>query len=252
MFLHPFARKLAKPHVHYIRPWNMQGVRYTWDSVQNDPTTRSAKATGQRAMVTPNPEVFKLYTSTVLDTHKAKPPYKTLITLAAALFVVIGGSAYAYWRMKVMTQKEIVPIVHQEQIPATSRVPISLGSSVEDSRPVWTEQTIQPRMPGNLYSAPVYDALTAPTDFPRVAACMSSEARGTCTCYTQQATPVDVPRGPCEVFVKAGAFDPWFTGRQQLESKPNSEASAVASATPQQNRSGMPFTAVPDTSRTVK
>jgi zona occludens toxin len=253
MFLHPFARKLAKPHVHYIRPWNMKGVRYTWDTVQNDPTTKTAKAAGQRAMVTPNPEVFKLYTSTVLDTHKARPPYKTLLTLAVALAVVIGGAAFSYMRMQSMTHKEPEPVaaVQSEQIPAANKpATILLDSSGEGSKPVWTEETIKPRMPGNLYSASVYDALTAPTDFPRVAACLSSEARGTCTCYTQQATPVDVPRGPCEVFVKAGAFDPWFTGRQQLGAKPNSEAPAVASATPQQNRSGASFDVVPDTSRT--
>lgn len=38
MFLDPFVRKLAKPHVHYHRPWNMKMVRHQWDTVQNDPT----------------------------------------------------------------------------------------------------------------------------------------------------------------------------------------------------------------------
>jgi len=31
------------------------------------------------------------------------------------------------------------------------------------------------------------------------------------------------PRGPCEVFVKVGAFDPWLTGRQQLSAKQSRE-----------------------------
>ena len=64
-------------------------------------------------------------------------------------------------------------------------------------------------------TAPIYDQLTPPTDFPRVAACMTSKSKG-CHCYTQQATPLDIPETACEVFVKVGTFDPWLSGRRQM------------------------------------
>lgn len=225
MFLHPFARKLVKPHVHYIRPWNMKGARYTWDTVQNDPTTRTAKNLGQRVMVTPNPKVFELYQSTVLDTHKAKPPYKLFIILGLALALVIGAAWFVLGRVKHFT--EPTPEVAALQAKAVTKAAADLtpdeGLSSQPEKPVWTEATLKPRMPGNLYTAPVYDALTAPSDFPRVAACMSSETRGSCNCYTQQGTPIDVPKSACLIFVKSGAFDPWFTGRNTQQQVANEE-----------------------------
>lgn len=260
MYLHPFARKLAKPHVHYIRPWNMKMARYTWDTVQNDPTTKSAKAQGQSVFVKPNPEVFKLYTSTVLDTHKSKPPYKLLITLGVGLMLLIGGSIYAFTRIKhIGTVEPAVSVVESRAIvkaagdPTAFSDPSSLGS-VKD-KPVWTEQTIKPRMPGSLYSAPVYDGLTAPTDFPRVAACMSSKSRGTCNCYTQQGTSIDVPTSACYVFTQSGSFDPWLTGRKQqlAGSEPQQKQPLIASVSqsPVSNagNGGVQYTSVPDSSR---
>lgn len=253
MFIHPFARKLAKPHVHYIRPWNMKGARYTWDNVQNDPNTKTAKALGQRQLVTPNPKVFTLYTSTVLDTHKARPPYKILGVLAVALLVVLGGAFYVYKSVRHLSSDAPVEAVNEIQSHAVSTAAkeevFELAPSSKDS-PVWTEQNLKPRIPGSQYSAPVYDALTAPTDFPRVAGCISSESRGTCNCFTQQATPIDVPASACLVFVKYGSFDPWLTGRRQ-----SSQQSVALAAPPeplsaqvQPRSAGVPVNVVADTS----
>jgi zona occludens toxin len=251
MFLHPFARKLAKPHVHYSRPWNMKGVRYTWDGVQNDPSTRTAKNLGIRQLVTPNPKVFELYTSTVLDTHKSKPPYKMLAILGIAFAIVIAGGIAVFYRVKHISDAPVAAIPVQMKASTNALAdPVTDGlSSVDHSKVVWTEQTIKPRIPGNLFTAPVYDSLTTPTDFPRVAACMSAESRGTCNCYTQQGTPIDVPKSACLVYIKNGAFDPWETGRKQLAgshtpetAKPNPELSAGSV----QKQRGAAYTVVPD------
>lgn len=259
MFLHPFARKLAKPHVHYSRPFNMKGCRYTWDGVQNDPSTRTAKNLGIRDLVTPNPKVFTLYTSTVLDTHKARPPYKMLIGLALALVVLIVATVFVFMRIKHMTEPAPdVKALETSAVVRASADPIQLdGGNAEASKVVWTETTLKPRIPGNLYTAPVYDTLTAPTDFPRVAACMSSESRGSCNCYTQQGTAIDVPKSACLVFVKNGAFDPWFTGRnQQLQASNTAQPDAIApheqASRIQPRRAGDAYTVVTDTSRTER
>lgn len=261
MFLHPFARKLAKPHVHYIRPWNMQGARYTWDTVQNDPTTRSAKSLGERTLVKPNPKVFSLYQSTVLDTHKARPPYKIIAVLVISVSMVVFLSWFSFSRLSAKTEapvKELDPVALQEEATVRASEPTpgeSFGLPTgEIAKPVWTEEAMKPRMPGNLYSAPVYDQLTAPTDFPRVAACMSSESRGSCNCYTQQGTPIEVPKSACLVFVRHGAFDPWFTSRnQQGQQQPATEQASPAVGQPvaQINR-GSSFTVVADNSRIGK
>jgi zona occludens toxin len=255
MFLHPFARKLAKPHVHYIRPWNMKGARYTWDTVQNDPTTRTAKNLGQRQIVTPNPKVFTLYQSTVLDTHKAKPPYKLFAMLLLSLALVIAGAFFVYKKVRHYSEAPPDPVALQvEAVTHAAAQTLPAADDVADMpKPVWTEKTMKPRIAGNLYTAPIYDQLTAPTDFPRVAACMSSESRGSCNCYTQQGTPIDVPKSACLVFVKNGAFDPWFTGRnQQLQAATESPAHNQTPHEIEPSRQGAKFTVVADSGRTER
>lgn len=249
MFLHPFARKLAKPHVHYIRPWNMKGARYIWDNVQNDPNTKTAKALGQRQLVKPNPKVFTLYTSTVLDTHKARPPYKIFAVLGMALVVVVACSFYTYRSVRHFTEEPIATVdaQHKAVTTAAQENAFDFAPSIKD-KAVWTEQNLKPRIPGSLHTAPVYDALTAPTDFPRVAACMSAESRGSCSCYTQQGTPIDVPASACYVFVSYGSFDPWLTGRKQ-QVEPASRREPVVQREPGK---GAAFTVVADSGSTAK
>lgn len=232
MFIHPFARKLANPHVNYHRPWNMKGVRYTWESVQNDPTSRTAKNLGQSQLVKTDPKVFTLYTSTVLDTHKAKPPIKIFVILAAAILVAVVAFFYVFKYVKHFSddpQPDQAPAT-QEAITRIAAEPISFGGS--ENKPVWTEANLKPRMAGTPYTAPIFDALTAPTDFPRVAACMSSESRGSCNCYTQQGTPLEIPQSACVVYIRHGSFDYWLSGRRQQGAKQITEAPAVASSAP--------------------
>jgi zona occludens toxin len=261
MFLHPFPRKLAKPHVHYLRPWNLKnGARYTWETVQNDPTTNTAKKLGQREMVKANPKVFDLYTSTVLDTHKAKPPLKLIGALVLGLIVFITATALVVMRVKHFTEPTPDPVATlqtQAVVKAQAQAEPLDAPAATDGKVVWTEQTVKPRMPGNLYTAPIYDALTAPTDFPRVAACISSETRGTCNCYTQQGTPLDVPKSACLVYIAHSSFDPWLSGRHaQTQAANQSQQPLTSPATTAQpvdrTKRGMPFTEVADTSHTPR
>lgn len=256
-FLHPFARKLVQPHVNYHRPYNLSRcMRYSWESVQSDPSSKTARNIGQSSLVKTNPEVFKLYTSTVLDTHKAKPPIKSLFILGLALLVAIVGISFAAKYIFGMQHKEtpLDPVTTAAVVHASTAPVSKQFMEPGEQKPVWTETTIKPRIASQPYSAPVYDQLTAPTDFPRVAACMSSESRGTCNCYTQQATPVDVPASACQVFIKHGSFDPWLSGRRQQMAQGTPADRSTGSvknrppvaSTPR--NTGAPYTVVADTS----
>lgn len=223
MFLHSFVRKLVQPHVNYTKPFGMKYYSDQWETVQNDPTSRANKATAQRKSVTPNPDVFKLYTSTVLDTHKARPPYKILITFALLVLLAVFCIGYGVVRISHIgnptdstttehTSRGVEEVAQQKPNPK-----FDLGPQTQASKVVWTADNMQPRVAGQAYTAPIYDALTTPTDFPRVAGCISSKEPERCKCYSQQATPLDVPASACEVFVKVGSFDPWLTGRRQQQ-----------------------------------
>lgn len=254
--LHPFARKLVQPHVNYHRPYNAKRVvRYSWESVQTDPASKTARNTGQSSFVKTNPEVFKLYTSTVLDTHSSRLPMKTLIYLGIALIVALCAIGYAgkmVFDMRHKSEPVQDPAVVEAVHAAASYPSPSEVLPQASDKPVWTQETIKPRIPGQPQTAPVYDSLTAPTDFPRVAACMSSESRGTCNCYSQQATPIDVPASACLVFVRYGSFDPWLSGRKQQGQQQTVAGKTAAfpesAQSPAKPRnSGQPFTVVAET-----
>jgi len=248
MFVHSFARGLCKPHVHYFRPWNMKGARSTWDSVQNDPNTKTARKSGQTQLVTPNPKVFELYTSTVLDTHKPRPPWKLIVVGVLALLVLASSTFVALHNLRSVDQD--LATSEQSGIPpvATSVKQVSgdVAKSVEDQQPVWTEETIQPRLQGMPWSAPVYDRLTAPSDFPRVAACIFSKTKG-CNCSTQQGTPIDVPESACLAYVKGGSFDPWRSSRSQDKSQERSKIAKSSSEAPTEPQSSTRVVGIPET-----
>lgn len=257
-FLHPFARKLVQPHVNYHRPYNAKRVmRYSWESVQSDPSSKTARNTGQSSMVKTDPKVFELYTSTVLDTHKTRLPMKSIVILGLAVLIFLVCAGFAVKFILGMTQphEPVADPVTTAAVVHASAPPVPPGFLPKgDAKPVWTQETVQPRIAGQPHTAPVYDQLTTPTDFPRVAACMSSESRGTCNCYTQQATPIDVPASACLVFVRHGSFDPWLSGRKQqiADRSPadNTNASRVTQppvpSTPR--NTGASYTVVADTS----
>lgn len=231
MFLDPFVRKLAKPHVHYHRPWNMKMVRHQWDSVQNDPTNKAARKSSQSRFVKPDPRVFQLYTSTVLDTHKAAPPWKLIIVALLALTLLLGGTAMAVSRLLGMGEKPDEDqgaadlVVIDQQATSARATPFDglTQTPAVGADASWQPDNLTSRIEGMPWSAPIYDHLTRPNDFPRIAACVQFEKRG-CSCYTQQGTPLETPKAACEAFVKRGAFDPWKQGRQQQPSDSKPEA----------------------------
>lgn len=223
MFLHAFVRRLAQPHVNYSNPFGITYYADQWETVQNDPDSRSNKALAQRSTVKPNPEVFKLYTSTVLDTHKARPPLKKLIILLMLILLAVSCVTVGLYRILHMSKSAetstttITDPAPQQVVQQKPTLKPDAIPQAQSTKPLWTAENMQPRVAGQAYTAPIYDALTTPTDFPRVAGCISSKDPERCKCYTQQATPLDVPASACEVFVKVGSFDPWLSGRRQQQ-----------------------------------
>ena len=80
-----------------------------------------------------------------------------------------------------------------------------------------------PRVEAMPETAPAYDELRKPQDFPRPQ-CMASKKRG-CQCYSQQGTLLrDYPRGLCRAYVKEGYFDPTRQPRRPTEPQPKAKS----------------------------
>ena len=79
------------------------------------------------------------------------------------------------------------------------------------------------RVPGLQYTAQRYDALTQPQQVPYPAACVKSAKK--CSCFTQQATPLDVPKELCLQIVANGFFMDWVPPSSQPQKELASSAS---------------------------
>lgn len=231
LFLDPFVRKLCQRHVHYNRPWNMRkSSRRTWETVQNDPESKTAKKESQASVVSANPKVFELYTSTVLDTHKPRPPWKLIIGALVAMSMLGGGVILAKHYLGNLEHSEDANKVESTSSAGVNLAPkesggltSGIGKSVSGDGVAWNLETVQPRIPGMPWTAPVYDQLTRPTDFPRIAGCIRFQT-GPCRCFTQQGTPISMAQQACLANIKEGMFDPWKSGRRQSSQQATAQA----------------------------
>lgn len=247
------VRKLIQSHVHYHRAFNLKGAtRYQWEQIQPNPDLDGARAKALAKRVKPNPEVFKYYESTVLDTHKPKLPWKWILTLGGALLVVVAvGIGITQWMHRLGNKGKSEVVVSAGGAPVVASTPQSIPAKLAPM----SIQGMTPRISGMPWTAPQYDNLTEPTDFPRIAACMYSPRTG-CNCWTQQATPIETAFPVCMEVVKKGMFDPWLTGRADDHDRPglhngpdpkafSKEAPKVASVDPPKAEASTPETVSP-------
>lgn len=99
-------------------------------------------------------------------------------------------------------------------------------NTVRNSRPV--EETISPlfdltpTVVNHPESAPAFVDLVNYSTFPRVAACVAKPS-GSCNCYTQQATKLDVDESFCLEFVENRHFNPFKPGSNDSRQSPRTD-----------------------------
>lgn len=211
------VRRLIGRHHHFHKPFGIKNsIRYTWEHTQENPCSHTFKD-AQRKVIRTNPEVFKLYKSTALDTHKRELPWGKLALGAFGLILVVGGFTYPFLHFSGNEKKaplEKTEIVKSDNAQKGGSL-VSFPSPVTDEsqRKPFTAADLLPRADNLPWSAPYYDELTRPSDFPRIAACIESSK--SCNCYTQQATPLTVDFKTCQAIVKNGSFDNWQSQRKR-------------------------------------
>lgn len=227
--IHPFIHGLVECHYHFQKAYGKESsLRYKWESFQASPNILTTKNRAVVETVTPNPEVFTLYKSATINTRVKDVPYHLYIKMAALCSLVLFAFVFVYWFLSArhLPKQQTTQPVKQEQ---TTKQPQAIAQQPQQSNGSLSSIN-QPLAPKDFvatnsaapWSAPAYADLTKPTDFPRVAACIKGKSNTNpdfngCKCFTQQATPVDVPEPYCSQIVKNGSFDPWKTGRAQQE-----------------------------------
>lgn len=244
------VRKLVGKHINFIRPYGRtKGIfRHEYEFCIDSPEKRSYFKQAQEEKVTLDPAYFGAYKSSTVHTHKPITPsylkkiplYIGLILLCVGLLVSIGY--YMLDRTKSNTAAKIpdrpAPVISDSSLSPVVGTPLASPSprnTVDDYL-----DSLTPRVPGVPHTAPRYDQVAKPLDFPRLVCASSTDpvvvernrSRGhpvgldrgqefSCTCYTQQVTRVDTTPEFCLDVVRNGIFDD--TQRQPRYSQPTGE-----------------------------
>lgn len=202
------------PHIHYRRIFGgNKTYRYTNEEVVNN--IRDVNAIAKAAIkqrVKLNQKYFGTYHSASVHTKNTRVNKKLLAILAFGVLSIPLAMWYAY--SAVSAKMEPVAVPQTQAIPGNggavggvSPLPTAMPGVIGGREQRFDPMTMyQPRIAAMPETAPAYDELRKPQDFPRPN-CLKNGKR--CECYTQQGTLMqDYPRDLCLANVKRGYFDP--------------------------------------------
>lgn len=235
--LAPAVRKLVGKHINFIRPYGRtKGIfRHEYEFCIDSPEKRSYFKQAQEEKVKLDSDYFGTYKSSTVHTHKPiTPSYYKQIPLYAGFVLLCIGMVVGLGYYMVQRSQVDAPIA----LNTGSELPVSgaglSGSSagravapkVEPSDSESYLNSLKPRIEGVPHTAPRYDEVAKPLDFPRLVCAASFDPavvernrkrhhpigvddgqEYSCTCYTQQVTRVDTEPAFCLDVVRNGIFD---------------------------------------------
>jgi zona occludens toxin len=224
-----YVRRLVGRHEHLVRKFNMQAATvFCWNEVQDDPSQNSARELAEEALWAYPKHLYSLYKSATIHTMKRRIP-KALIVIAAAAILIpaLAWSAYSTITGWSEEPEQAAPEADSPGLPGLS----AQAAPAAEAAPLLDYVALyRPRIPGVMWSAPAYDGFEV-KDYPRPHCIIAGDQRVeriTCTCYTQQVTPMEMPDRMCIAIARNGVWDP---RRPPMESRP-SEASRAGDEPP--------------------
>lgn len=209
MLLDSAVRRLIGRHYHVVRKFGMQrSTVHEWGEVKSD-CDKSRSDSIRHEFAYPK-KTFDLYKSAELHTHKRRLPMRIYFLLVAP-FVVAGLIWFGVHSFKASRENSIALISHPNAVGTSGS--LDGGGTKKVSTPEYLSDRM-PRIAGLSYTAPAYDGVTKPDDAPYPAACVSSKAK--CSCFSQQATSLDVPESLCRQIVSRGYFRDWHSKSDQV------------------------------------
>lgn len=229
------VRKLVGKHINFIRPYGKtKGVfRHEYEMCVDSPEKRVNFKMSQETKIEFDPHYFSLYKSSTVHTHKkVKPTYLKGLWIGGSIFagcillIIVGG----YFMLQKYRDRQHTD--EQAKAQAVDEAPVPdphalrpAGKPILKSSDGYVED-YKPRIADVPGSAPRYDQLTKPKDFPRPTCLASTDIRlvstakerglnvgthngqqVTCQCYTQQMSRMSTSLEFCMDVVQNGYFD---------------------------------------------
>lgn len=221
--LDTFTRGLVNRHQHYARIMGSLNInRFTWDVCQQNVDSASTRKDANVDQFRMDKAYFGAYHSADEHTHTLSVPWKKIAFLGVlVVLLVICVRSF----MGFFDRKPEEPTHAPGTAAATGSAPPIQSPKVEQ---LTFAELVTPEVQGIPWSAPIYrEQYSKANDWPRPAACYRSKRTG-CRCFTQQASPMDVPKEMCEQIVAGG----WFDHTKPVERLPAAPAQPVAMKLP--------------------
>jgi len=207
-------RRLVGRHLHVRRTWALRAaVVYEWDSTNNLSGFRNAQSKIWRYPK----DAFKLYKSSELHTKAGgRVPFVVWVLLAAVLaFPFVGYNTLTRMLHKFGDDGKAAATPPSMVVPGKAGPARAGVEKAPMTRQVYINQ-FEPRIEGQMHTAPAYDQLTQVKVVPLPAACIEStksswvkQHGGPCGCYTQTGTPYETTQAMCAQFVRNKVFLPF-------------------------------------------
>lgn len=211
-----------------------------WDAVNPQCERPGSGESGQVTMRAFPREVYSWYRSAELHTAKVRIPKAVWILLLCLVLVpALGWLAYSKLAARAQPLNLAKP-GDGKAVPGASQS-AAPGGPVE-KRPLTATEYIAARMPrvaGMPFSAPAYDDVAKPVTAPYPAACVHQVKSDKCSCFSQQATRLDVPADTCKQIANSGIFLDWQAAQVPVS------ASAKAQPLPKEKEGPAPAV-IPD------
>lgn len=212
------VRELVGCHIHLQRMMGTnRAVTFTWPKVCEAVDDERERAKAEKGIFEYPKQSFNLYKSAEVHTIKRRIPLPILFIPVAV--AAVGGMGY--WAYHTLIGKRTQP-VEQVVKDESSLVHVSKSEQLGylDAR--------KPIITGLPHTAPAYAEIIRPQRAPYPAACVASASR--CTCYTQDATIMDVQDSLCRHISKNGFFKDWLD--KGGESQPASDSGGGLASPP--------------------
>lgn len=205
------ARTICNQHYHYERPFNLPYANeYHCGAGFVSPANRSelTSRTNMKRVKLPK-QVWPLYRSAVVHTHKAKPPLKVILLIVIPL-IVVPIAFYKFFTGLSIGNSQDAETVETQGSPVMAPASLPPGQSAGTPYRIEWGSAFSPDVKGLPFTAPIYrEQAMNPKSVPVVHGCMSMRSDfSDCKCYTQQGTRItDMPWQMCVRALKDGIFN---------------------------------------------
>lgn len=208
--LYPFMRPLVAPHEHVVRKFGTQAIDvYRWGELVEDVKSQGNRDRSLHSVETLPVKAFGSYKSASEHTIRAQIPWKLWLIPVTA----VAGAVLAWYAWQALSPDAMAENLTGKPASGVAAAGSPLGASPRSSEaesPLtdaeWLDR-LEPRFPGLHASAVAFDdrpILAVPRRFCVVTQIESGER---CRCFTEQVTPLSVPRAECLHVARWGEYD---------------------------------------------